>query len=254
MLRKELVGDAHSNWEEPIDSLLFAYRSSIHSSTKESPYYIVHGRDPNITINEFLNAAPRTDKSPSNYVGGLANRLRYSFQRVAEESAKARERQREQYNKRAKEFNDKVDVRVLLDIRVVKTGDSRKLTSKYRGPFRIIKVYSNKTVDIADKTYVSQWVHVNCLKPFYETMLWQQEPRPPPLNGHMIWENGTGNPYKAKLLAKKRKKALLSVKSTKAPLAPLATRITTNLTGKRAMTAAKKFQLTNQIDTLHRDT
>jgi hypothetical protein len=70
----------------------------------------------------------------------------------------------------------------------------------------------------------------------------------------MIWENGTGNPYKAKLLAKKRKKALLSVKSTKAPLAPLATRITTNLTGKRAMTAAKKFQLTNQIDTLHRDT
>jgi hypothetical protein len=100
---------------------------------------------------------------------------------VAEESAKAREMQREQYNKRAKEFNYKVGDRVLLDIRVVKTGDSRKFTSKYRGPFRIIKVYSNKTVDIADNTYVSQCVHVNRLKPLYENMLWQQEPRPPPL-------------------------------------------------------------------------
>jgi hypothetical protein len=98
---------------------------------------------------------------------------------VAEESAKARERQRQQYNKRAKEFNYKVGDRVLLDIRVVKTGDSRKFTSKYRGPFRIIKVYSNKTVDIADNTYVSQCVHVNRLKPLYETMLWQQESHPP---------------------------------------------------------------------------
>ena len=71
---------------------------------------------------------------------------------MAEESAKARERQREQYNKRAEEFNYKVGDRVLLDIRVVKTGDSRKFTSKYRGPFRIIKVYSNKTVDIADNS------------------------------------------------------------------------------------------------------
>ena len=40
---------------------------------------------------------------------------------MAEESAKARERQREHYNNRAKEFNYKVGDRVFLDIRVVKT-------------------------------------------------------------------------------------------------------------------------------------
>jgi transposase InsO family protein len=134
MLRKELVDGAHSNWQELIDPLLFAYRSSIHSSTKESPYYIVHGRDPNIPINEFLSGAPQTDKSPSDYVGGLVNRLLLLFfQRVAEESDKARERQRQQYNKRAKEFNYKViarvnHTRVLLDIRVLKTGYSGKFT------------------------------------------------------------------------------------------------------------------------------
>ncbi|KZS00109.1 Uncharacterized protein APZ42_003729, partial [Daphnia magna] len=46
-------------------------------------------------------ASPQTFKSVSDYVGNLADRLRYSFQRVREESEKARNRQREQYNKRA---------------------------------------------------------------------------------------------------------------------------------------------------------
>jgi hypothetical protein len=70
----------------------------------------------------------------------------------------------------------------------------------------------------------------------------------------MMLVNGTGNPYKAKLLVKKQRKAPLSVKTAKAPLAPLATLMTTNPTGKRAATAAKKFQLTKQIAPLHLDT
>ncbi|KZS03455.1 Uncharacterized protein APZ42_033808 [Daphnia magna] len=42
-----------------VDDVLFAYRSSVHSSTLETPYYLVHGRDPNISINEFLDAYPQ---------------------------------------------------------------------------------------------------------------------------------------------------------------------------------------------------
>ena len=61
---------------------------------------------------------------------------------------------------------------------VVKAGDSRKFTSKYRGPFRIIKTYDNKTVDISDNSYNIQRVHVNRLKPLFETMLWHDEPCP----------------------------------------------------------------------------
>jgi hypothetical protein len=67
----------------------------------------------------------------------------------------------------------------------------------------------------------------------------------------MMWENGTDNLYKAKLQSKRQKAKPLS---TKAPLAPLAVRMTTNPTEKRAVTAAKKFQLTKQIAPLHLDT
>jgi hypothetical protein len=162
---------------------------------------------------------------------------------VAEESAKARERQREQYNKRAKEFNYKVGDRVLLDIRVVKTGDSRKFTSKYRGPFRIIKVFSNETVDIADNTYVSQCVHVNRLKPHYETMLWQQEPRPPPFESTYDVGEWYRQSVQGQTAGKKAKESTSIGKNDKSD--PY--RMTTNPTGKRAATAAKKFQLTKQI-------
>uniref|UniRef100_A0A0P4ZJF0 RNA-directed DNA polymerase n=2 Tax=Daphnia magna TaxID=35525 RepID=A0A0P4ZJF0_9CRUS len=179
MLRKELKDGKHANWEEMLDDVLFAYRSSTHSSTLETPYYLVHGRDPNIPINEFLDASPSTFKSASDYVGNLNDRLRYSFQRVREETEKARNRQREQYNKRAKEKKYVVGDKVLLDIRVVKDGDSRKFTSKYKGPYRVVKVYNNNTVDIADSSYVCQRTHVNRLKPLYETMLWKTEPCPP---------------------------------------------------------------------------
>jgi hypothetical protein len=61
MLRKQLKDGNHEDWEDLIDlpielfSIeLFAYRNSIHSSSNETPYYIIHGRDANIPINEFL--------------------------------------------------------------------------------------------------------------------------------------------------------------------------------------------------------
>ena len=66
----------------------------------------------------------------------------------------------------------------MLDIRVVEKGNNRKFTSKFQGPFRVIRVYPNRTADITDNTYKIKTVHVNRLKPLYETMLWKDEHLP----------------------------------------------------------------------------
>ena len=42
----------------------------------------------------------------------------------------------------------------------------------------MIKSYDNMTVDIADNSYNIQRVHVNRLKPLFETMLWKDEKSP----------------------------------------------------------------------------
>jgi hypothetical protein len=54
MLRKELNDGQHENWEDGLGEVCFAYRSSIHSSTNESPYYICFGRNVNFPINIIL--------------------------------------------------------------------------------------------------------------------------------------------------------------------------------------------------------
>ena len=60
--------------------------------------------------------------------------LRIAFQRTKEENAKAREQQREQYNKRAKALCYRVGERVLLDVKVRSKTENKKFISKYRGP------------------------------------------------------------------------------------------------------------------------
>jgi transposase InsO family protein len=67
ILRKELVDGHHDDWEDVLGEVCFAYRSSIHSSTNESPYYMCFGRYVNFPINKILGAVP--DPVPSsNYV------------------------------------------------------------------------------------------------------------------------------------------------------------------------------------------
>ena len=95
--------------------------------------------------------------------------------KAREENTKAREQQRAQYNKRAKIFKYQVGDRVLLDIKVRPENTSRKFVSKYRGPYRVSKVYDNATVDISNNAQKSKRVHVNRLRPLYDTMLWRDE-------------------------------------------------------------------------------
>ncbi len=42
----------------------------------------------------------------------------------------------------------------------------------------MVKVYPNKILDIVDTSYNMQRVHVNRVKPLFDTMLWRDEPCP----------------------------------------------------------------------------
>ena len=124
-----------------IGDVMFAYRSSVHSSTLETPYYIVHGRDPNFAINNLLIPSESSNPSVSDYIGNLVERLSYCFNKVREENEYARKRQKEYYDRKADKTSFKVGDKVLLDIRVVKSGDCRKFTSKFQGPYRITRLF-----------------------------------------------------------------------------------------------------------------
>ncbi|KAI9555906.1 hypothetical protein GHT06_018430 [Daphnia sinensis] len=56
------------------------------------------------------------------------------------------------------------------------TGISKKLIPRFIGPFRILKVNNNSTVEIQQEVgKQTQFVHVNRIKPLFESMIWKDE-------------------------------------------------------------------------------
>ncbi|KAK4024533.1 hypothetical protein OUZ56_009954 [Daphnia magna] len=95
-------------------------------------------------------------------------RLHEAFQLVKINLSQAREQQKVQYNKRVKKQKFNVGDKFLLDMRTPLAGIS---------PFRILKVSNNSTVEIQqDVEKPTQLVHVNRIKPLFESMIWKDEP------------------------------------------------------------------------------
>lgn len=92
MLRKVLREHPGTDWEDLLECVCHAYRTSVHFSTGEIPYYLLHGRDPNTAVGIILSAVP-DETEPTDYLSELQERLRRSFERVRKENAAARERQ-----------------------------------------------------------------------------------------------------------------------------------------------------------------
>ena len=60
LIAKCCVSKCH-NWDEHLPSLLFAYRSNVQDSTRESPFFLLYGRDPHIPTSTVLS---QTRKRP----------------------------------------------------------------------------------------------------------------------------------------------------------------------------------------------
>ena len=47
---QKLVNDQMNDWDQLIDNVLFAYRSSRHDSTKCTPFLLMYGREARLPI------------------------------------------------------------------------------------------------------------------------------------------------------------------------------------------------------------
>lgn len=175
MIRK-YISDGYENWEEILGVVASAYRNSVHSSTLETPYFLNHGRDPTMVIDRFLIPQSTTSLTPRDYKSQAMKRLQEGFVLARNNLIDARKKQKIQYDKRAKELPYDVGDKVLLDVRVIVPGTSKKLNPIYQGPYRVMKVNTNGTVVIRSYDGARiQTVHINRLKQLLETMIWRDE-------------------------------------------------------------------------------
>ena len=134
----------NTNWDEHLPKLLFAYRTKCHDTTKESPIFLVYGRDARVPCEEALSF----EKSPymvdvDDYKTELAASLADAWRITRDNIDKAQKAQKKQYDKKARVKEIRAGDRVMVYMPQEANGVSKKLARPHFGPYRVLDVHPN---------------------------------------------------------------------------------------------------------------
>jgi hypothetical protein len=168
------ANENHRDWDKYLPFIQFAYNTSVHETTKFSPFYLIYGREPRFPI-ELANGG-------ADYagVGGTAslaeeieNRFRVAFELAKHNQDLANFKMVVRGDKQKHRPEYKVGQKVWLYIiprTNKKKGIHKKLKYPWQGPYLVTKQVSPNIVELklASGGHVKQVVHVNRIKAFFE--------------------------------------------------------------------------------------
>ena len=130
-----------AEWDTRPPYVLFAYRASLQESTKESPFFLLYGRDPRVPTSTVLTY----QRSPytidiDDYKSEMMTSLSQAWKLAQENINVAQKYQKTQYDKKTRETNLKVGDRVMVLMPTEAKGEKRKLARPFHGPFRVLTV------------------------------------------------------------------------------------------------------------------
>ena len=70
-----LVEQSGKDWDTHLRFVLFAYQASFQESTKESPFYLLYGRDPKLPTALELGGTQQPEANLDTYKGEVAFKL-----------------------------------------------------------------------------------------------------------------------------------------------------------------------------------
>lgn len=160
---RSYVGLDKNDWSGMLDSLQFAYNTSVHTATGFSPAFLLHGYNP-VTPNTILSSSDNVierglNNTRSTSVGNhpLAEQFTEQFEafrnRARDSLAISQAFQRKYYNKGhlSHEFEEGDFVLInpnSLELLRKEKGRGQKLQMKYDGPFEILRKLSPVTYQL----------------------------------------------------------------------------------------------------------
>ncbi len=121
------VGPRHDDWDNCVEFVCFAYRSSVQASTKESPFYLLYGRDPRLPIDAAYQAYRRwSEIDVTDYARDVALRLTEAHDLALKYIDSAQEKQKRNYDRRVNDTNYSVGDKVYKYTPVWQTGECKK--------------------------------------------------------------------------------------------------------------------------------
>lgn len=155
------------NWEGRLRKVCFAYNSSVHASTGQTPFFLMFGRQAKLPIDLMYPTGSSESMPVTQYALQLKEGLEDAYRLVREKLGASHQRQKDHYDRRVHGKPYEVGDLVWLHSTVIPRGGSRKLHHPWTGPFRILECVSESDYKIKGlrgkkKTSI---VHFNRLKP-----------------------------------------------------------------------------------------
>lgn len=151
------VSSNQQDWDVYIPAIQFAHRTSLCVSTGDTPFYLLYGREPRLPPDVSLLPPTQLSNSVEEHRARIVSQI-------------AQQLMKQQYDTASADVQFNVGQRVWIYTKKVKRGLSKKLLSKWNGPFRICRKLSpvHFQVRTCDNRLVATTVHANRLKPFYD--------------------------------------------------------------------------------------
>ena len=161
------------NWHLFLPLCLFAYRTSVHSSTGYTPAYLTYGRElrqPSDVSQEFEQPRQSTVIDPDDYEQMTKLALQEARRVATQNVKKAFDNQKKYYDKHVTPKKFVVGEIVYIYMPSNKPGFTPKLKAQFQGPFVIKEVRLPKVLvkrcNSADSEF---WAHVNRCKVLNKT-------------------------------------------------------------------------------------
>ena len=179
MLKRATI-DAERDWDLKLPCLMMAYRTSIHETTKATPFSLMFGREVQLPIDiMFGKPLGVTATSTSEYARALEQRLVAAYEHVREHLGIEQRRHKQLYDRKVEGKPYKEGDSVWLYCPAVPQGHSKKLHACWKGPYTVAKVYEKGVYQIKWNLppHKQQVVHFDRLKPYLTRHL-DDEPMP----------------------------------------------------------------------------
>lgn len=128
-------------WDQQLPTLLFAYRSMVQESMRESPFFLLYGRDPRLPTESVLGTLNEVylvdmDDYRNEFLITMSKAQKFALENIR----RAQEKEKRFYDRATKDPTYRVGERVMVYMPGDVAGKDWKLARPYHGPYRIVSL------------------------------------------------------------------------------------------------------------------
>ncbi|GFS96184.1 transposon Tf2-9 polyprotein [Trichonephila clavipes] len=160
------------NWDEILPFVTFAYNTAKQETTGFTPFYLLHGREAETTLDTMLPFCP--NDFDDNNITKIAARAEESRQLARVHTLRAQDKDRRRYDSKHQMVSYAPGYLVWVYTPVRKVDLSEKLLRRYFGPYQVLRRLSAVTYEVEDfdpasrKRKLREVVHVLRMKPYHD--------------------------------------------------------------------------------------